>query len=1043
VLLAAVPSAGRSPQRFGLARHRLPVLLHFMALAVTLATAKVMLSTVGVALFLAKVGPGRLPLFYLMLAATAILLSAAASGAIDRLPRITLGRAAFLGTLLGAAALRLPIAFNLPAAYYAVLASAHIYEIVLDIVFWVVVAAFFDTIELKRATPLIYMALAAGGVAGGLLASLFSAVIPAEDLLLALPALGVIAAVQFGLAGRRLQELDDPGQRQLERPGTLEQLRLLPDLIARYPLILLIALNATMLTILYGLCEYLVLTVYARHFSSQMALTRFLAVVFAGIQAIEFALLYLVSRPLLARAGPVARNLIFPLSSLVCLIGLAISAKLPAAVATHINAEAVSNAIFQPVNNSNYVALPLRFQGRIRTLADGIFYPAGLALAGGVLLNLQAQLAPAQINFVAITFALLFIGLNVGAGLLFLPALVRNLRADTGHFADLRPAAGVSPTVPAEQVRQLLASEDPETRRVGLGLAGGLDPTPLMEQLRAIAPGADRAARRAIAGLLARLPSRRLEPLLDELLDGDDRSSQLIALQAKLARRAPLTPRQFERLTGASDPGVAAVAALAADAPGPLAGVARACRDAGIAGDVLDGCAAAGRPGLADLLLEVIEAAPLEQQREAVAILRTLVDPQHAGAAALGRRLAHHGDAQLRAGAAGLLGALAGSAATLEALAERLGDPSRLVRERAAEALAMQGDGAIPFVLADLDRTDPWRVEAAVRTLGRIGSRRAAAALGALPGPMCRDVVRNLGWLRQLPDGPGRTPWLALEIAIEDHDRRIVNLVLNVLAALGEERSVARLRDALAAPDRRTRANALEALLTLPQRRLVLPILPLLEARYAVEGSDARAPAAGTPDLAAILAAAARCDDRWIRVGAAWTARALGAASAGAPVRPWAPGLPPRLAPAAISPTEDDMERILALKQTPLFRYLPLDTLLAISGALEYRQYVDGETIVPADGRLDHFCLLVTGEADLLPPEGQTEHLAAPAHFGELALVDEHTHSPKVVAVGDCGLLRLHRLVFHDLSRDYPEIVMELCKLLARRLRRADRPHYG
>jgi CRP-like cAMP-binding protein len=39
--------------------------------------------------------------------------------------------------------------------------------------------------------------------------------------------------------------------------------------------------------------------------------------------------------------------------------------------------------------------------------------------------------------------------------------------------------------------------------------------------------------------------------------------------------------------------------------------------------------------------------------------------------------------------------------------------------------------------------------------------------------------------------------------------------------------------------------------------------------------------------------------------------------------------------------------------------------------------------------------------------------------------------------------LRLHRLVFHDLSRDYPEIVMELCKLLARRLRRADRPHYG
>ena len=43
-----------------------------------------------------------------------------------------------------------------------------------------------------------------------------------------------------------------------------------------------------------------------------------------------------------------------------------------------------------------------------------------------------------------------------------------------------------------------------------------------------------------------------------------------------------------------------------------------------------------------------------------------------------------------------------------------------------------------------------------------------------------------------------------------------------------------------------------------------------------------------------------------------------------------------------------------------------------------------------------------------------------------------------MVAAGDCTVLRLHRIVFHDLSRDYPEMLMELCKLLARRLRRAE-----
>ncbi|MCE3249233.1 MAG: crp 6, partial [Geminicoccaceae bacterium] len=248
-----------------------------MALAITLAAAKVILSTAGVALFLAKEGPAQLPLFYLLLAAVSILLSAGLGGVVDRAPRITLGRAAFVGTLLGAAALRIPIALDLPAVSYAVLASAHLYEIVLDIVFWVVVAAFLDVIELKRGTPLIYMALAAGGVLGGALTSALAPLMPAEDLLLALPILAAIAAAQFGLARRRLEELPDPQRTEADMPGPVDSLRLLPRLVARYPLILLIALNALMLTVLYGLCEYLVFTIYAERYQDEAALTRFLA----------------------------------------------------------------------------------------------------------------------------------------------------------------------------------------------------------------------------------------------------------------------------------------------------------------------------------------------------------------------------------------------------------------------------------------------------------------------------------------------------------------------------------------------------------------------------------------------------------------------------------------------------------------------------------------------------------------------------------------------------------------------------------------------
>ncbi|MCC2664349.1 MAG: putative transcriptional regulator [Geminicoccaceae bacterium] len=959
---------------------------------------------------------------------------------VDRAPRITLGRAAFVGTLLGAAALRIPIALDLPAVSYAVLASAHLYEIVLDIVFWVVVAAFLDVIELKRGTPLIYMALAAGGVLGGALTSALAPLMPAEDLLLALPILAAIAAAQFGLARRRLEELPDPQRTEADMPGPVDSLRLLPRLVARYPLILLIALNALMLTVLYGLCEYLVFTIYAERYQDEAALTRFLALMFAGIQVLELGLLYVLGRPLLERAGPLARNLVFPITSLACLIGFAFGQKLPAAIATHLNAEAISNAIFQPVNNANYAALPLRYQGRVRTLADGVFYPAGLALAGVMLLSLQDRLALAEVTFIAIVFALVFLLLNVGVGALFLPTLLRNLRSGVVHVADLAPDARTPPALLAERIGELLRSADPEARALGLDLAQHLDPAPLLPELRQLAPSADRSSRRSLVRLLARAPAPQLGPLLDELLEGDAAPGQLVALQVKLARRERIAAQQAQRLVASPCCSVAALAVLAHAPPAatPVAEILRWCADAETAADVIDACAPCGRADLAALLIAVIETAPAEQQRQGLAVLAGLGAGEPAGAAALARSLMGHADPHLRAEAAGVLGAVAETRSDHAALAEALGDRSRLVRQRAVQALAAKGDQATPLAAARLTATDPGVVEAAVRTLGRIGSRRAVAALSTLLEPARRDGIRNLAWLRRLPHGPEHREWLALELALEDHNRRIVDLVLNVATALAGDRSIGDLRHALGAGDQRTRAQALEALLASPQRRLIQPILPLLEALHAPLTREREA-AAGS---ARILATAIQVSDPWVRSGAIHTARALRAGAEPGGRR--APAAPCQArSPAAGSPpltaTELAMDQVLLLKRVALFRYLPLDTLLAVSQVLERRPYLPGETVLEPGTRWDHFCIVESGAVDLFAAGGTVEHLTAPAHFGELILADEPMPAPRVVAAGEGVLLRLHRIVFQDLSRDHPDMLMELCKLLARRLRQ----HHG
>ena len=96
------------------------------------------------------------------------------------------------------------------------------------------------------------------------------------------------------------------------------------------------------------------------------------------------------------------------------------------------------------------------------------------------------------------------------------------------------------------------------------------------------------------------------------------------------------------------------------------------------------------------------------------------------------------------------------------------------MRRQAADALAAHGDAATEVAIARLGAVDPGTLEAAIRALGRIGSRRATQALSVLPEARCQAVARNLDWLRRLPHGPEREPWRALELAIEDHNRRMV-----------------------------------------------------------------------------------------------------------------------------------------------------------------------------------------------------------------------------------------------------------------------------
>jgi hypothetical protein len=279
---------------------------------------------------------------------------------IDRWSRTRIFQGLMLFLAASAVALWLLTPLGLPVVPYAIYLASYALDIAGALVFWVLASEYFTTLDLKRSTVALAMGLAFGGLLGGAAITLLYEAMAAADLLLLLPPLFLVMAGQTAWLGRSLEPIGElPAGAEHgahDEAGLIDSLRRMPALVLRYRLVLLMAASLSLVTVLYCFQEYLVFTIYAAAFPDPDDLGRFLAMLFAGLQLVEFALLYAVSRPLTTRAGPVLRNAVFPMTTLASLGGFALIVQLPAAVLCHGNIEAGANAIYEPTRTLNLMA---------------------------------------------------------------------------------------------------------------------------------------------------------------------------------------------------------------------------------------------------------------------------------------------------------------------------------------------------------------------------------------------------------------------------------------------------------------------------------------------------------------------------------------------------------------------------------------------------------------------------------------------------------------------------------------------------------------
>ena len=136
--------------------------------------------------------------------------------------------------------------------------------------------------------------------------------------------------------------------------------------------------------------------------------------------------------------------------------------------------------------------------------------------------------------------------------------------------------------------------------------------------------------------------------------------------------------------------------------------------------------------------------------------------------------------------------------------------------------------------------------------------------------------------------------------------------------------------------------------------------------------------------------------------------------------------------------TKDNV--IPKLRGLPVFADLGTDELDTLAGMVAYRRAPKGAFLVTQHERGGCMYLLVSGrvKVSLASPDGKElalSYLEAPAHFGEMSLVDSEPRSADVIAVSDVELLALESKDLAAAIQVQPRLALSLIAALSRRLR--------
>lgn len=984
------------------------------------------------ALFYLRFGVEFLPYMFMILGAATFVIAVSYTAALGRLRR----RDLYIGSL-GLFALVLVLEWaaihsDLPLLYPVLWISVNVISAVLALQVWHVAGEVTDTRQAKRLNSIFISGGIFGSLVGNIATGKLAQLLGTQNLLILY---AVLLGAGFLLTVEIARRFFVPVQKTTKHSGVWTRLREGFEFERGSRMLRLMSYASIVFSILYFSVSFPFSRIVSSSFGTEADVANFLGLFSAAATLITLVVSLVIANRLYARIGIVDAVLILPLIYFGGFVIWALGFSLVTAVTVRLAQMVVLGGVASPAWNSLFNVAPPERRGEVLGFDAAVPSQAGVVLSGVMLILADRGLGTTQIFTMGMIVAL-------GCGYLiwqmrgaYGEALVLALRAGrfevfgggVGAFTRFRTDAEAL-RVAMGALRDVKAS----TRRLAVEILTRMKANPAIPSLVEALNDPDIEVRMAALSALGELGANEAAHSVIPMLGDRDTAVRARALETLARLKVTPTPALAAKLDELAQDHDLDIRAKAVVAIAKLGETQRAMRE------------------LKTLLTEQNPEARLAGL-EAVSKIVSF-DPNSAKGdefdLALISKACADQMAIVRRAACLTLGNV-GNVEGVETLVSCLHDPDSSVRNASIEALRKFGAKATAQVLQALN-TGPDRVqEAALDALAPDDPN----LLEPLIKYAEREIAQVQTWrrLKEVIPSRGNVSNLVCALLNSRASQSELRLVKTV-GLLGNREAMELVAKSLKSRDSETRAEAVETLETLGDKRLAKTIIPLLEDAMAVE--DGQQKWTTSEALAHLMAQ----KDGWARALASRAAAELGLRDLVPNLKVMARSDRDPLAREAATEslirledgkdevvsmetlqTVSSLERIILLREVPLFAELDPDDLKQIADVASERLYPADAVLFREGEEGDELYVLASGQVRITKGTNGSERVVARRgvgeFLGEMAIFESAERSATVRAEGDVRTLVIDANAFKSILRDRPEVSLAVLRVLSRRLR--------